>query len=129
MWGKRCKEDLLRTAYVDGMVRASQSQQCQREVADLRKWTQVFFGQWHDKLCLHDFLDAHVRQSLFINLPTLLLYKVTDPYYVFCWPFGNHSQRWVQTNVGLVLTFEHTSLLGPGIVVLLVMLPHLILDW
>jgi hypothetical protein len=49
-------------------------------------------------------------------------------YFVKFWERKTLGKRGF-ANVGLVLTFEHTSLLGPGIVVLLVMLPHLILDW
>ena len=63
----RCKEDLLRTAHVDAMVRASLSVRCKEEVPDLDKWTGLYFGEWQDQQGLKEFLETTVRAPITIH--------------------------------------------------------------
>lgn len=59
----RCKEDLLRTAHVDAMVRASLSARCREKVPDLEKWTGLFFGEWQEQQGLTEFLVTAVSNN------------------------------------------------------------------
>lgn len=66
-----CKENLLRTAYMDGMVRASLSERCEQEVADLGKCTQYFFNERQAQQGLQEFL-VKVRAWLQLILHSMI---------------------------------------------------------
>lgn len=69
----RCKEELLLTAYPDGMMRAHYSKRCQRDAPDCKKWTEAFFQKRSDQ----EFLLSKIRQHVGEHFDLRELFNVT----------------------------------------------------
>nr|XP_024402110.1 uncharacterized protein LOC112295119 isoform X3 [Physcomitrium patens] len=65
---ERCKEELLQTAYIDGMMRAHYSRTCLRDAPDAKTWTKHYFQGMINQESLEYAVRQHVGdETLWYN--------------------------------------------------------------